>query len=162
MEKVSLSAKSYSRIYTDILKQLGYDVSLLDGGEVAVKNGDDTYNDPFSSVEYAVTTYIVGNKNFRISVDQMNDGVQRDLNTVEHIENVLGVHEYTGHGIRRFSEKKKTHYMAYELQFKHASWKHCTPLFRGGMLSRYYGIVKEENPERYRQMRPFILKYWYK
>ena len=162
LEKVSLSAKSYSRIYTDILKQLGYDVSLLDGGEVAVKNGDDTYNDPFSSVEYAVTTYIVGNKNFRISVDQMNDGVQRDLNTVEHIENVLGVHEYTGHGIRRFSEKKKTHYMAYELQFKHASWKHCTPLFRGGMLSRYYGIVKKENPERYRQMRPFILKYWYK
>ena len=162
LEKVSLSAKSYSRIYTDILKQLGYDVSLLDGGEVAVKNGDDTYNDPFSSVEYAVTTYIVGNKNFRISVDQMNDGVQRDLNTVEHIENVLGVHEYTGHGIRRFSEKKKTHYMAYELQFKHASWKHCTPLFRGGMLSRYYGIVNKENPERYRQMRPFILKYWYK
>ena len=162
LEKVSLSAKSYSRIYTDILKQLGYDVSLLDGGEVAVKNGDDTYNDPSSSVEYAITTYIVGNKNFRISVDQMDDGVQRDLNTVEHIENVLGVHEYTGHGIRRFSRTKRTHYMAYELQFKHASWKHCTPLFRGEMLSRYYGIVKKENPDRYRQMRPFIFKYWYK
>ena len=53
-------------------------------------------------------------------------------------------------------------YVVYELQFKHASWKHCTPQFRGGMLSRYYGIVKEENPDRYRQMRPFILKYWYK
>lgn len=53
-------------------------------------------------------------------------------------------------------------YLAYELQFKHALWKHCTLLFRGEMLFRYYGIVKKENPDRYRQMRPFILKYWYK
>ena len=63
------------------------------------------------------------------------------LGTVENVYNMLGVHEYMGHGIRRFAiEPGKPHLGAYDMQMDHWSWPKTTPSFRSymqGNMSQY-------------------------
>ena len=115
-----------------------------------------------------VSERILFNKNlkgpdpFRISVNQGDNGLQRDFTLVEQVENILGVHEYTGHGVRKYGDHNKTHYMAYDLQVKHPSWQKCTPVFRGDIMQRYFDIVTKENPDYYYKEYDKFVKYWYK
>ncbi|WP_418537906.1 DUF6443 domain-containing protein [Odoribacter laneus] len=165
--KNTLSARAYSRIYTHILAMKNYDISRLEGGAIAVKNGDDEYNSPSRKVGYAMTNF-TKNKNlkgpdpFRISVNQGDNGVQRDFTLVEQVENILGAHEYIGHGVRKYGDHNKTHYMAYDLQVDHPSWQKCTPVFRGDIMRRYKRTLTEENPDYYYRVYDKFLKYWYK
>ncbi|GKI23187.1 hypothetical protein CE91St19_25890 [Odoribacter laneus] len=165
--KNTLSARAYSRIYTHILAMKNYDISRLEGGAIAVKNGDDEYNFPNRKVGYAITNF-TKNKNlkgpdpFRISVNQGDNGVQRDFTLVEQVENILGAHEYIGHGVRKYGKYNKTHYMAYDFQVDHPSWQKCTPVFRGDIMRRYKRTVTEENPYYYYRVYDKFLKYWYK
>ena len=165
--KNTLSARAYSRIYTHILAMKNYDISRLEGGAIAVKNGDDEYNSPTLGTGYAKTLFnksknLKGPDPFRISVNQGDNGVQRDFTLVEQVENILGAHEYTGHGVHKYGDHNKTHYMAYDLQVDHPSWQKCTPVFRGDIMWRYFDIVTKENPDYYYKVYDKFLKYWYK
>lgn len=57
--------------------------------------------------------------------NQISTTVNRpaDLNTVESIQNYLGVHEYYGHGILGYKEVNKVHWKCYLLQIQHPTFK---------------------------------------
>ena len=143
MQDVNLSAKAYSKIYSHVLSKAGYDMSRLENKAVSVKTNEDSYNTPSSNVRLASTIAYRGKKTFKISVNQENEFVKKQFNFVENIVNTLGVHEYTGHGIKHYSDKTKTHQKAYDLQMIHPSWEKTTYEFKQGMLINYSGYLKD-------------------
>lgn len=64
-----------------------------------------------------------------------------NLSTVSNVQNALGVHEFQGHGIKRFHIGGGPHSKAYELQMSHPSWKSTTGSFKDYM-KRNYGDIK--------------------
>ena len=145
MQDVGLSAKAYSKVYSRMLSKAGYDMSRLENGAVSVKLGKYGYNNPSNRVRYASTTLYGNRTKFKINVDQKGDGVKDELAFVENIVNTLGGHEYTGHGIKHYSDKTKTHHKAYELQMLHPSWKNTTDKFKNHMLENYKYYIEKEH-----------------
>lgn len=63
------------------------------------------------------------------------------LSTVSNFQNALGIHEFQGHGIKRFHIGGGPHYKAYELQMGHPSWENTTKPFKN-YLERNYRDIK--------------------
>lgn len=82
------------------------------------------------------------------------------MTTVENIENAIGVHEYTGHGVFNYGDKTKTHYKAYELQFSDPSWNKTTLTFKKGMVGRYNKYLYDENIPLYNKMYKSLEKFY--
>jgi hypothetical protein len=154
-----LKAMVYSNIYTDILRQGGYDVSKMAGSAIAIKTSSDSYNNPSPNVRNQLTSG-VGEPEFKISVNQAGTDAKIELTTVENVQNSLGAHEYMGHGISGFMTSNKTHFNAYENQMNDATWSGTTKRFKQRMVARYADLLQRENPSRYRQKYPEIIKYW--
>ena len=142
-----LSAKAYSNIYTNILQQSGYDMGKLEGGAISIDNGkNDQFNNPDESTSALALTHIKSKSEiFNITVHQQEGDVKKTLTTVENVVNALGAHEYTGHGIKRYSDSKYNHQKAYEEQFNHSSWAKTTPYFKAYMNRNYNNIKISED-----------------
>ena len=129
----SLSSEALSNIYTDVLKHMSdIDFSRLYNGRISIledvkgkntRRGIDYigigYNFPYPIMNEAQYTTIDKEYN------QISTTVNRpaDLNTVESIQNYLGVHEYYGHGILGYKEVNKVHWKCYLLQIQHPTFK---------------------------------------
>lgn len=150
LDVVGGKAKVVSKILTHIMQKWGFDTSKLVGGEISVlalpiSAKDYKHNDPNPGVNFANTVH--EGKYFRVSA---NIKTMADyLPFVANIVSALGVHEFTGHGVNKWGDKTLTHYKAYELQFKHFSWKNTTDYYKAYMVYNYLDYLKSEKGNTY-------------
>ena len=130
----NLSSEALSNIYTDALfKMKDINFSNLLNGKVSIMekvvqrhaNGIIEpfaygYNNPSYTRCEAMynSTTITGNIVITVNRKDINN-----LSSVEYIQNYLGVHEYQGHQILGYGDKKKNHYKCYQLQMQHPTFK---------------------------------------
>lgn len=149
----NLTPEAESKIYTHVLNQMNdIDFSNLYNGMVSINApGKDNYNN--------------GNpQTGRFGHFKMEDGSSRvtvmrgkyfnELNTVESIQNFLGVHEYYGHGIKGYSGENPivyggTHYKAYEAQRNHPTYNHLNSEQKQEIDIRIKTHMMIENPSLY-------------
>ena len=127
-----LTSAAESHIYTDVLKKSTdskLDMSWLYKGEVSIvenrvmkkdevigvgyNNPEGHKNDPKYSQSYV-------DGQIRVTVTKGSN--QHDLYTIESIQNYLGIHEYYGHGVMKWSQKN-THWKCYNAQLHHPTFK---------------------------------------
>jgi hypothetical protein len=148
MEDSRLSAEAYSNIFTDVLSKMeNIDLDKLFKGEVSVyttKNGrtiSDQYNQPhLQSNAIALEGTWYGKIRVTAVVDFRKTGENGTLvyySTVSNVRNLLGAHEFIGHGIKGWGDENKTHYKVYEYQMKHSSWMGTTPAFKNHIQKNY-------------------------
>lgn len=148
IEQTVLSAEAYSKIFTNILSEMkDVDIYLLhnQGVSVVVSPNDydieSTFNDPYSAfakegVVNAATQHLNGVKKITACINYLGASDNRKLfATLSNVQNLLGVHEYIGHGVKGWSGSN--HKLAYKNQFKHPSWKRTTGYFKRQELSNY-------------------------
>ena len=133
LRDTELSASAYSNIFTDILIRNGYDMLKTGSGKIEVAKTDfinfeeRTNRASTEANSYAITT-IIGNEKFNITafINTSYNGTQKIFSTVSNVINVLGVHEYKGHGIYKIGNNNKNHIKIYKMQKDDASWKKAT------------------------------------
>jgi len=153
INQAKLSDGAASNVFTDILSKMeGIDMDKIYNGKVSIYNGYSQKggsipagaNDPERSSGVA-NTAVKGITTFRgnaadgtikVTVN-FTDQRNSNLSTVSNVQNVLGVHEFQGHGVKRFHIGGGPHYKAYELQMNHPSWGGTTPSFKSYMEGNY-------------------------
>jgi RHS repeat-associated protein len=139
-----LSIEGISNVYTHIVKQLDgesfdgttLDFGNLEGGKIQIANevvDDDgfvvrelhgTATNPASQ---HAGTLRRGNGDINVTA-VTRYGTNNDFGTVENIQNILGIHEYYGHGIKGLSSRSAAeHRRVYQLQSQHRTYKGVTP-----------------------------------
>lgn len=123
-----------SNIYTKVLMEKGYDIKLLEGNAVSVI-GDlgDTFNNPSPNARYVSTKGSNIKETFTISVNNSEQSVREELNTVENIQSGLGDHEFIGHGVNKQGDYNKTHSKVYEYQMSQPVYEKTTDIFKKHM-----------------------------
>jgi len=142
IQEADLSAKALSKIYTRILLEGGFFTSKLMGKAVAVRNGEDMFNNP-SGNDFASGSLGIPSK---VSVNQRHRLAKELLTTVENIQNLLGVHELQGHGQNKFGTIFDTHHKAFELQLNHSTWDNTTSNYKAIILQGYLEKYSTEVP----------------
>lgn len=130
-----LSHEAQSKIYTHALKKFlnptklyNGKISIFSGYSVPTKSGKRRYkgyNDPDPAPRHG-TTHPGG----KIKITCRDGLYHKDLYTVEAIWNLLGVHEYTRHGLNGDTGDKKpggTHWKASYRHYKHKSTYNLLP-----------------------------------
>lgn len=151
IEQTVLSAEAYSKIFTNILSEMkDVDIYLLHNQSVSVVVSpndydiESTFNDPYSAfssegVVNAATQHLNGVKKITACINYLGASDNRKLfATLSNVQNLLGVHEYIGHGVKGWSGSN--HKLVYKNQFKHPSWKRTTGYFKRQELSNYQKV----------------------
>lgn len=151
IEQTLLSAEAYSKIFTNILSEMkDVDIYLLHNQSVSVVVSpndydiESTFNDPYSAfssegVVNAATQHLNGVKKITACINYLGASDNRKLfATLSNVQNLLGVHEYIGHGVKGWSGSN--HKLVYKNQFKHPSWKRTTGYFKRQELSNYQKV----------------------
>ena len=145
-KNLSLSPLAYSRVYTNVLYRKGYDTSKLKNNAVSIimlnnnskSDGPQyelggTYNHdaviPWSDAPIAETRKENGKIQLTVYVHPQGDtGLRAYLSTESNVENILGVHEFKGHGLLGIGTSQ--HWKILQMQRRHPSWKRTTPPLR--------------------------------
>ena len=140
LDKTELDANAYSNIFTNVLSQMeGEDkVDNLYNNKVSVgvtfcdEDIKSQFNSPvLQERDNALTEHIGTSIKVSAKVNYGGNGDNRFLfSTVSNIQNLLGIHEYKGHGVNRWGNANKKHYDVYMLQMKHPTWKKTTKEFK--------------------------------
>ena len=154
LEEAKLSANAFSNIFTNVLKRNGFDVDKLENKSIAVNvldnntKGDgphyrciDFYNTTSYPWENAPIAAISNNK-ITVNVVLSNQEHRNYLSTISNVINVLGVHEYTGHGILKLGSDQ--HWQILKMQRAHPSWNNTTK-----KLKDLYLKLEKEIPKEY-------------
>ena len=144
IENMVLSAKAYSNIFTNVLSQMeGEDkVDNLYNNMVSVgvtfcdEDVKSTYNSPVLRED---VNAVGGREDKSIKVTaKVNYGGYGDnrymFSTVSNIQNLLGVHEYKGHGVLGWGSAKGNHHDVYMLQMDHPTWNRTTQKFKDSII----------------------------
>jgi hypothetical protein len=140
IENMVLSAEAYSNIFSNVLSQMeGEDkVDNLYNNKVSVgvtfcdEDIKSQFNSPvLQERDNALTEHVGTGVKVSAKVNYGGNGDNRFLfSTVSNIQNLLGIHEYKGHGIKRWGNANKRHYDVYLLQMNHPTWKKTTKEFK--------------------------------
>ena len=159
-KNLSLSPQAYSRVYTNVLYRKGYDTSKLKNNAVSIimlnnnskSDGPQyelggTYNHdaviPWSDAPIAETRKENGKIQLTVYVHPQGDAERRAyLSTESNVENILGVHEFKGHGLLGIGSSQ--HWKILQMQRRHPSWKQTTPALR-----ELYEYLEKKNPSEY-------------
>ena len=156
LEESDLSAKAYSKIFTNVLKRKGIDTKRLYNGQISVNternSWDNTmkkwnkyyeqYNvyDPENrSLRYdptkgqtgvAISATLHVNKKIEIVINVYSVGNEEKnyVSTESNIYNMIGIHEFNYHG--REGKGNNQHYEILKAQRRDPSWKTTTPQFK--------------------------------
>ncbi|MEL6536380.1 MAG: hypothetical protein AAFQ98_13270 [Bacteroidota bacterium] len=159
-----------SKIYTHVLSRFGeINLGRLYKGKVSIRNYKRTYwdknnkyivpgyNEPANYDRFGTTP--VGNL---IKVTAKMDKYLNDLYTVEAIWSLLGIHEYQGHGVKKYSGQKKkggNHFMAYSDQHAHkATYNRLPEHLRKEIWKRKWKYMMIENYRKFRNDAPWLNK----
>ena len=124
-EGYELSEDAYSKIYTNVLEQIGYPIHSLKGSKINVKNGYLMSDKNIPRTDVTASAIWTKNTLTEVTVYQKSNNI-RLLNTVENIENMLVGHEADGHGKHRNYNEVQV----IEFQMKHKSWLGTTSIFK--------------------------------
>ena len=159
-KNLSLSPQAYSRVYTNVLYRKGYDTSKLKNNAVSIimlnnnskSDGPQyelggTYNHdaviPWSDAPIAETRKENGKIQLTVYVHPQGDAERRAyLSTESNVENILGVHEFKGHGLLGIGSSQ--HWKILQMQRRHPSWKQTTPALR-----ELYEYLEKKIPSEY-------------
>ena len=144
IEDMVLSAEAYSIIFTNVLSQMEGDdkVDNLFNDMVSVgvtfcdQDVKSHYNSPVLHEQTnAVAENIDTSVKVSAKVDYGGNGDNRFMfSTVSNIQNLLGVHEYKGHGVLGWGSAKGNHYDVYMLQMKHPTWQRTTKKYKQAII----------------------------
>ena len=146
LKNTILSAKAYSRIFTDILSKMPeVDVGKLHEGQVSVNIIDedvtsnlsqytkDSYNEPSNIKDTVASTgQYKGKQRLTAYINVCDNKFLDYYSTVSNVQNLLGVHEYIGHYV--YNLRNSRHDIIYKMQMKHFSWKKTTTLYKEHIL----------------------------
>ena len=151
IEYMKLSAEAYSKIFTHVLSDMKgedridnlYNNAVSVGTTFCDEVVEDYYNSPILHENAnAVTGHI--NNSVKVSA-KVNSGGNEDnrfmFSTISNIQNLLGIHEYKGHGILGWGSAKGNHYDVYMLQMNHPTWNNTTKAFKQTIIDnskQYY------------------------
>jgi len=162
INQAKLSDEAASNVFTDILgKMEGIDMGKLYNGKVSIDNGFSKLgiargvNDPergrggpANTVVKGVTSRFKGNAPYGTIKVTVNFAGKRNslASTVSNVQNMLGVHEYQGHGVKRFDIGGGFHSKAYEYQMRDNSpgWKTSSKYYKNYIRSNYNSTKSEE------------------
>ena len=153
IKESGISGNAAGKIYTDILKKAGYDVSKLHNGEVSTDGGrlsSENSNDGQATNrigEIANTTVkgwinpITGQPmnysgdapegTIKVTANYNSEGSGTEhLSTVSNVINILGEHEFKGHGVMRIPNTTAGHAKILGMQRGHPSWKNVTEKYK--------------------------------
>jgi hypothetical protein len=141
IEETTLSSEAYSNIFTDVLsKMYEVDDGKLYHEKVSVFvsiNGEtvnNKFNNPYVGYADAYTGQVDGQIRVTACIFATNDRYQADnrylFSSISNIENILGVHEFVGHGLNKWTDDNNTHYKNYDLQMNHSSWGKTTDAYK--------------------------------
>ncbi|MEM9337618.1 MAG: RHS repeat-associated core domain-containing protein [Bacteroidota bacterium] len=151
IRKAGLSPEAAANVFTHVLGQMidapnaQSFVDNLYNGSVSTFNTTDyrdlsgQFNDPYVGGSLAYTQLVDGQ--IKVSANIRDYSV---FGTVEDVQNILGVHEYYGHGVLGIG-KNNGHSKAYELQFQHHTYHKTTRYFRNYMERSHAKYVSEGN-----------------
>ena len=141
---VGISVEAYSNVLTHVTEQLSgesfdgatLDFSRLEGGKIQIAN-EVVDRDGFVVRELHGTatnpasqhagTLRRDNGDINVTV-VLRYGKNEDFGTVENVQNILGIHEYYGHGVKGLSSKSTSeHRQVYRLQTQHSTYKKVSP-----------------------------------
>lgn len=118
---------------------------------VAVFDGDknllSAYNE--ASRDYTQHASVQSERGKLLLTASMREGAAGKSNyhlysTVSNVQNMLGAHEYLGHGINRWTARKDTHHKVFDYQMVHPSWQNTTPAYKVLMKKLYNQEKKRE------------------
>ena len=162
INQAELSDGAASNVFTDILSKMeGIDMDKLYNGKVSIDNGTSKFGiaqgvnhpersngGPANTVVKGVTPRFMGDTPFGTIKVTVNFAYKRNslATTVSNVQNMLGVHEYQGHGIHRFAIGGGPHYKAYELQMRDNApgWRTSTEYYKNYIRSNYNTVKKSE------------------
>ena len=156
LEESDLSAKAYSKIFTNVLKRKGIDTKRLYNGQISVNternSWDNTmkkwnkyyeqynvYDPENESLSFyptkgqtgvAISTTLHVNKKIEIVINVYSVGNEEKnyVSTESNIYNMIGIHEFNYHG--RKGKGNNQHYEILKAQRTDPSWKTTTPQFK--------------------------------
>ena len=156
LEESDLSAKAYSKIFTNVLKRKGIDTKRLYNGQISVNternSWDNTmkkwnkyyeqynvYDPKNESLSFypakgqtgvAISTTLHVNKKIEIVINVYSVGNEEKnyVSTESNIYNMIGIHEFNYHG--REGKGNNQHYEILKAQRRDPSWKTTTPQFK--------------------------------
>ena len=168
LEESDLSAKAYSKIFTNVLKRKGIDTKRLYNGQISVNternSWDNTmkkwnkyyeqynvYDPENESLSFypakgqtgpAISTTLHVNKKIEIVINVYSVGNEEKnyVSTESNIYNMIGIHEFNYHG--REGKGNNQHYEILKAQRRDPSWKTTTPQFK-----RLYKNLERNNAE---------------
>ena len=73
-----------------------------------------------------------------------NKAYAHNLSYVEYIQNFLGVHEYYGHQVLGYGDKKNNHHKVYQLQMKHPTFKSLNPADQQFVIDKRDEYIRKE------------------
>jgi hypothetical protein len=142
--KSKLPSNVFSKIYTYVLEDYGFDFSKVYNQKLSTWGSyREDYNDP-TRQHYANTIHI-NEELFKLTLNI--EQTIFDFCIVGNLINAMGAHEYEGHGIKKYSgnDGKTTHHKAFEHQmYNHESWNYTTMLFKADMVGKYIATVNIE------------------
>lgn len=162
INQAKLSDGAASNIFTDILSKMeGIDMDKLYNGKVSIDNGtsklgiaqgmnhpERSNGGPANTVVKGVTPRFRGDAPYGTIKVTVNFANKRNSlgTTVSNVQNMLGVHEYQGHGIYKFAIGGGPHYKAYELQMRDNApgWGTSTKYYKNYIRSNYNTVKKSE------------------
>jgi len=142
----NLNYEALSNIFTDILSTVdGVDLNRLYNRRVSIygtydfRNKEKLFNEALINRKGGPANTglrginfpenATGTGNIRVSVNFIR-GNNRYLTTVENVQNMLGVHEFIGHGLRGFEGTTEGELNAYSLQTGHSTYVNTTSDFK--------------------------------
>ena len=164
LESADITAESYSRIFTNVLKRNGFDTKKLYNGKISVnkiielydsetrsvKQSAEQYNvsgdflsyNPYyeDGVALAATTHINGRIEVCVNVYPAGSKEKKYVSTESNIINMIGIHEFKEHGLHKIGSN--LHWKILQKQREDPSWKNTTPEFK-----EHYKYLEQYNHE---------------
>ena len=143
LNDAGLSIEAYSNVLTHVVTQLQgesfdgtkLDFEKLEGGRIQIANEvvdedgwlvRELYGSATNPASKHAGTLRKDNGNINVTA-VLQYGTNDDYGTVENVQNILGIHEFYGHGVKGLSGKSASqHREVYKLQTQHRTYKKVT------------------------------------
>ncbi len=148
-----ISAETYSNIFTSIVSEMpDTDLSGLKQKSISVVvwNGKEEdgqlyttnyYNRPDFKANKIAST---GNTRITAFINLFDSNSLNYYSTVSNVQNILGIHEYKGHYVKKMGDSSKDHYKIYEMQMNDPTWAKITETLKQNIINNYRSYRNKE------------------
>ena len=118
------------------------DINLLHNGKVSVYNVGNMkgVNNPDTNIDIAASCQTTSQGKILLTAS-IKDITLPLYSTVSNVQNLLGAHEFIGHGVKGWGDVTKDHFKVYEFQMKHSTWKGTSEAFKTHTQKNYRDYI---------------------